>query len=99
MKTITINVDESCIRHGKKGKGEQCAVALAVNKLLKKNYWSNIAIDISIYAKEELFKVASCRTPKEACRFIQEFDSDFNVTPISFTITLPEEVLCETKFY
>lgn len=101
---VTINVTQEDIEEGQRGDCRSCPIALAINKCLKNMYFCEI--DGSVFA--DIYRVSNNRfVPqrmetyiinlkdyiKQVKSFIKDFDESTPVSPFTFTVDIPDELL------
>jgi hypothetical protein len=93
--TVTIDVTAKDIEKGYQGSCTACPVALAVMRHLKPGLFPSVGSAVRIHMFGDY--VGHCRgfalTPLVAISFMGDFDAGIKVSPFSFTLDLPEEVL------
>ena len=99
---MLIDVTQADIDGGCRGIANNCPVAKAVQRHLKKDKVYVGARTINIYevldgVLQEAAPIQSFATPAAVERFIRTFDVGGKVEPFSFELAIPEELCCSQR--
>lgn len=94
LKRVTVNVTARDIVKGIRGECRCCPVALALNRLLKKPYATNVGIrSVCYYSITDTGNVYGPDMPEFVSTFIYAFDGNKNPLPFKFKMSIPKMVL------
>lgn len=88
MKTVTVEVTRRDIVNGRRRSCRHCPIALALGRLMATD---NVFVGdtrAGVGETDLLFDL-----PEEAVRFIRDFDACEPVSPFTFTLDLPDELV------
>lgn len=94
LKRVTVNVTARDILKGIRGECKCCPVALALNRLLKKPYATDVGIQaVCYYSITNTGNVYGPDMPEFVSTFIRAFDDNMNPLPFKFRMSIPKMVL------
>jgi hypothetical protein len=97
-RTVTVDITQDDIDTGSPSEGHACPAAFALNRLIKPRLYAEVLprrVILRDRFEESDEALAEAESPSELRNFVHEFDlyGDTGMPPLSFSITLPEDVL------
>lgn len=91
---MEIQVTQQHIRQGTEGNCRDCPTALAINDVLNEYYYTVVRpSSIYINHKTRMYIGKEFDTPEEVKEFVRYYDGGYDVTPFSFNLDIPSEML------
>jgi hypothetical protein len=92
MPRTRIPIDEEHLSKGKSCAPLECALALAINEVLKEDFFSSVGPKEFHIFNSQIKKVFTCRNEPEITKFIDKFE-DGIAQPTTIVLDIPAEFL------
>jgi hypothetical protein len=93
MATVTVEVTDKDIIHGERDSCRRCPISLAIQRRLRRGYSAWVGEWDVDFWNELMVKEHRADLPPDAIEFIEDFDNEDMVSPISFPLDIPDELL------